>query len=146
MIVNDVLKTKSSNEMATITADRTLMDAVAMLHEWRIGALIVVGPAGRLQGIISERDIVRGLATKGVGIMSDTVATVMTGKVVTCRPEDSLNSLMESMTRNRIRHLPVIDEKTNLVGIMTIGDVVKARLDEVTVEIDQMREYVMTAH
>ena len=145
MIVASILKTKSSNEVATTTAERTIADASNLLHQRRIGALVVVDEKGAIAGILSERDIVRGLAQKGEKVLSMMIRELMTSNVLVCSPEDSLEHLMSMMTSNRIRHLPVVDHG-KLAGIITIGDVVKSRLDETTMQVDSLREYVMAAH
>lgn len=141
MIVQDILNSKESKEVATIASDRSVADASQRLHQRRIGALVVVEGADRIDGILSERDIVRGLAQRGAEVLSLRVADLMTRSVLTCHPRDSLETLMATMTANRVRHLPVENEG-RLAGIITIGDVVKARLKEATQEMDQMREYV----
>jgi CBS domain-containing protein len=145
MIVASILKTKSSNEVATTTAERSIADASHLLHQRRIGALVVVDETGGIVGILSERDIVRGLAQKGEAVLSMMIRDLMTSNVLVCSPEDSLEHLMSMMTSNRIRHLPVVDNG-KLAGIITIGDVVKSRLEETTMQVDSLREYVMAAH
>jgi CBS domain-containing protein len=144
MIVKNVLKAKPSNAVATTSADTSVTDAARHLHERRIGALVVVDPTDAIVGIISERDIARGLALHGDRLGGLRVADLMTSAVLVCSPDDSLESLMGTMTTRRVRHLPVIDKGT-LVGMITIGDVVKSRLEEATMQVDQMRDYVMTA-
>jgi len=141
MIVQDILSTKESQQVATTTADRTIADAARQLAQRRIGALVVVDGGMHIVGILSERDIVRGLAQRGGEVTNLRVADLMTSAVLTCHPQDSLETLMATMTANRVRHLPVEDDH-RLSGIITIGDVVKARLREATIEVDQMREYV----
>ena len=145
MIVASILKTKSSNEVATTTAERSIADASHLLHQRRIGALVVVDEKGAIAGILSERDIVRGLAQKGEKVLGMMIRDLMTSNVLVCSPEDSLEHLMSLMTTNRIRHLPVVDNG-RLAGIITIGDVVKSRLEETTMQVDSLREYVMAAH
>ena len=141
MIVQDILSTKESQEVATTTADRSIADAARQLAQRRIGALVVVDSSHHIVGILSERDIVRGLSLRGAEVTGMKVADLMTRAVLTCHPNDSLETLMATMTANRVRHLPVEDDH-QLTGIITIGDVVKARLRETTIEMDQMREYV----
>lgn len=141
MIVQDILSSKESKEVTTITPDRSVADAAQRLHQRRIGALVVVEDVDRIGGILSERDIVRGLAQKGADALSLRVSDLMTKAVLTCQPQDSLETLMATMTANRVRHLPV-ENNGRLTGIITIGDVVKARLREATQEMDQLREYV----
>ena len=144
MIVRTILKGKSS-DVATTVAGQKVADAAKLLDQRRIGALVVVDDQRSLAGILSERDIVRGLSRHGVAVMDMTVGDLMTADVKTCTPEDSMDSLEATMTSNRIRHLPVLDGG-RLAGIITIGDVVKARLDETTMQVESMREYVMSAH
>ncbi len=127
MIVQDLLNAKETQDVATSTADRSVAEAVRHLHQRRIGALVIVDVTGRIDGILSERDIVRGLAQKGADALALTIGDLMTSPVLTCHPRDSLETLMATMTANRVRHLPVEDEH-HLAGIITIGDVVKARL------------------
>ena len=106
---------------------------------------MVVDDQRALVGILSERDIVRGLSRHGITVLDMKVGDLMTADVKTCSPDDSMDSLEATMTSNRIRHLPVL-EGGRLAGIITIGDVVKARLDETTMQVESMREYVMSAH
>ena len=141
MIVQDLLNSKETKDVATTTAERTVAEAAEHLYRRRIGALVVVDGRHRITGILSERDIVRGLAQKGAEVLRLKVADLMTSAVLTCHPHDSLQTLMATMTANRVRHLPVEDDH-HLAGIITIGDVVKARLQEATQEMDQLREYV----
>ena len=144
MIVKDILKAKPNNEVIATRPSATVAEASGILAERNIGALVVLeNGGGTLRGIISERDIVRGLARHGDGALTLPVSALMTAEVVVCNAGDSLERLMETMTRNRIRHLPVM-EGIKLAGMITIGDVVKSRLDEMTSQVDQMREYVMT--
>ena len=141
MLVQDILGHKTSQDVATTTAERTVAEAAGQLQQRRIGALVVVDAAGHIAGILSERDIVRGLAQRGAGVLALKVGELMTSAVLTCHPHDSLETLMATMTAHRVRHLPVVDDH-RLVGIVTIGDVVKARLDEATQEMNELREYV----
>lgn len=145
MIVSDILKSKPNTDVVTIDRAATIEEAVKLLARWRIGALVVVEQGDQLCGIISERDIVRSLAGAGARTLALTVADLMTSEVVVCRPDEPLTALERSMTVNRIRHLPVV-EAGQLAGIITIGDVVKAGLDEARHEVDQMREYVLLNH
>lgn len=145
MIVRTILKSKPSADVATTVAGQSVGEAARVLDQRRIGALVVVDDQRSLAGILSERDIVRGLSRHGRAVMEMTVGQLMTADVLTCSPEDSIDSLMATMTSNRIRHLPVM-ENGRLAGIITIGDVVKARLDETTMQVDSLREYVMSAH
>jgi CBS domain-containing protein len=145
MIVRTILTSKSPGEVATTVASQSVGEAAKLLAKWRIGALVVVNDRQDLVGILSERDIVRGMASHGAAVEKMTVGELMTHEVVTCSTADTLETLMSTMTNNRIRHLPVL-ENGKLAGIVTIGDVVKARLDETTMQVDSLREYVMNAH
>jgi CBS domain-containing protein len=145
MIVRTILTSKANSEVATTIASQTVGDAAKLLSKWRIGAVVVVNDKHDLVGILSERDIVRGMARHGSAVEELTVGDLMTKEVLTCSTGDSLETLMSMMTNNRIRHLPVL-ENGKLAGIVTIGDVVKARLDETTAQVDSLREYVMSAH
>lgn len=145
MIVRSMLKSKSSADVATTVAVQTVGDAAKLLDQRRIGALVVVDDQRARVGILSERDIVRGLSRHGQAVLEMQVGQLMTADVLTCTPEETIDGVMATMTSNRIRHLPVLEEG-RLAGIITIGDVVKARLEETTLQVDSLREYVMTAH
>jgi CBS domain-containing protein len=141
--VNDILSQKG-NQVLTIEPAATLAAAVQMLAQRRIGALVVTGADHRIVGIISERDIVRVLGEKGTAVLGAPVAEVMTRKVVTCGRNETIAEIMERMTGGKFRHVPVV-EHGRLVGIVSIGDVVKARLSELEYEQDALREYIRTA-
>jgi CBS domain-containing protein len=143
MTVNDILLHKGS-EVITIEPAATVAAAVRMLVQRRVGALLVTGAGQRIVGIISERDIVRALDGSGPAALDAPVAEVMTRKVATCERHETIAALMERITEGRFRHLPVI-ENGRLAGIVSIGDVVKARLDELEHEQDALREYIRTA-
>lgn len=130
-------------EVATIQPHRTISEAVAVLHEKRIGALVVVGADGKVLGILSERDIIRAIAAGG-HVLTDPVSRYMTAKVITCTPDTLVIDLMEDMTRGRFRHMPVLDQD-RLAGIVSIGDVVKQRLEEFQHETQALKEYITTA-
>ena len=133
MTVKTILAIKGSNVLS-IEPTATLEAAVAMLAKHRVGALLVLGPDRRVIGILSERDIVRALAERGAGALKEPLAQSMTRKVVTCSQSDTVGALMERMTTGKFRHLPVI-EQDQLVGIVSIGDVVKHRLHEMEHEV-----------
>ena len=143
MTVNDILSQKG-NQVLTIEPAATLAAAVQMLAQRRIGALVVTGADRRIVGIISERDIVRVLEEKGTAVLDAPVADTMTRKVVTCARTETIAEIMERMTGGKFRHVPVV-EQGRLVGIVSIGDVVKARLSELEHEHDALREYIRTA-
>jgi CBS domain-containing protein len=143
MTVKDILSTKGS-EVLTIEPTATLAAAVKVLAQRRIGALVVTGAEHRIVGIISERDIVRVLGDQGIAVLESPVAEVMTRKVVTCGLGETIADIMERMTGGKFRHVPVV-EQGRLAGIVSIGDVVKARLGELEQEHDALRDYIRTA-
>jgi CBS domain-containing protein len=138
--VSDVLKEKGSR-VVTVTPMQTVASVAQVLTENRIGAAPVVDQQGRLAGIISERDIVRGLSRYGNAALELAATELMTADVRTCSPEDAIVELMEIMTNQRIRHLPVMESRS-LQGIVSIGDVVKQRLGEAQMELEQLRRYI----
>ncbi len=140
MNVAHLLATKG-RDVATINQERTVRDAVAMLKERGIGALVVVGGTGPLTGILSERDVVRAFAREGADALDLRVAALMSTSVTTCDESTSVNELMTTMTEKRIRHVPVVQGGL-LVGIVSIGDVVKARVTELENEKRDLLEYV----
>jgi CBS domain-containing protein len=140
MHVIGVLQGKGS-DVATIGPDHTLMAAAAALGQRRIGALVVTGSDGAVVGIVSERDIVAAIAGGGADMLQKPVSTVMSVDVITCSPNDTMEQLMSAMTEQRIRHLPVID-KGALVGIVSIGDVVKHRVREIEDEARALGDYI----
>ncbi len=141
MNVQSILGNKGSG-VVTIRADSSLADAVSTLRDAGVGALIVSDDGRHIDGIVSERDIVRALASHGASSLGRTVESVMSTDVVTCRPDDSVESLMVSMTQRRIRHLPVVDDAQVLGGVISIGDVVKSRLGQLESENQQLVEYI----
>jgi CBS domain-containing protein len=143
MTVKTILSTKGS-EVITIAPTATLEEAIAVLAKNRIGAVVVLGPQQRVIGILSERDIVRALSEHGASALKQPLAQTMTRIVVTCGESDTVSDLMERMTRGRFRHIPVL-EQDRLVGIISIGDVVKQRLGEMERESEQLRDYIQTA-
>ena len=143
MTVKAILSRKGG-DVVTIAPTAILSAAVKLLAERRIGAIIVSGPDNRVAGILSERDIVRTLADRGPAALDDNVAAVMTRKVSTCTEADTVASLMERMTAGKFRHLPVV-EQGKLVGVISIGDVVKFRVEEIEGESNALREYIATA-
>jgi CBS domain-containing protein len=111
----------------------------------RIGAMVVLGEGGALDGIISERDVIHGIAEHGASCLELTVADLMTQRVITCTPEDSVTRIARQMTENRIRHLPVV-VGTKLVGVVSVGDVVKNRLEEMSLEASVLRDLAAAGH
>lgn len=146
MKVRDILEAKG-RRVITIRPDATVSTAVHRLALERVGALVVSEDGSTVQGIVSERDIVKALAQEGAAIMGTDrhVAELMTTGVTTCSPEDSVKAIMAEMTRRRFRHLPVI-ENGRLAGIVSIGDVVKSRLEEMELETSVLREAYIAAH
>lgn len=134
---------EKGREVVTTAPEASLAEVAALLSEKRIGAVLVVR-GGDLLGIISERDIVRALARHGADALSKRALDCMTSDVVTCRPEETIYQVMQKMTSGRFRHMPVI-ENGRLAGIVSIGDVVKRRMEEVEREAEQIREYIATA-
>ena len=141
MNVQSILAGKGS-DVATIGHTASLSDAAAALRDRGVGALVVSGDGQHIDGIVSERDVVRALAAHGAGALGRTVGSVMSTQVVTCAVADSVDDLMASMTERRIRHLPVVDAEGLLAGIVSIGDVVKARLGDLENENQALVEYL----
>jgi CBS domain-containing protein len=143
MNVEMILSSKG-REVITTQSHKTLSETAEVLSSRKIGAVIVADSLNQILGIISERDIVRAIAHKGAPALNDAVSIHMTTKVVTTTEYESLHTTVEKMTAGRFRHLPVLDG-TRLVGIVSIGDVVKYRLAEVEHEHSAMRDYIATA-
>ena len=143
MKVETILKAKGGH-VVTVQPNATVGTAIRRLKLERIGALVVSQNGVELQGMISERDIVLGLAEHGGGLLDLQVADLMTREVRTCTPQDSIKHVMGEMTRSRVRHLPVI-EHGKLVGIVSLGDVVKNRLEEVELEASVLRDAYIAA-
>ena len=137
MLVRQILKSKGSDRVLTIKPDATVAEAARVLSECRIGSLVVSTDGQRVSGIISERDIVREMGKRGVTALDERVEEVMTAKVETCVAEDQADDVLTKMTQGRFRHLPVVDGEV-MVGIISIGDVVKARLSELSMEKDAL--------
>ena len=143
MTVKAILSVKGS-EVATIEPTAKLAAATNLLTERKIGALVVTGPDRRVVGIVSERDIVQELAAHGAASLDLPLTEVMTRKVTTCSANDTISSVMERMTQGKFRHLPVV-EQGRLAGIISIGDVVKHRLQQMEREQSALRDYIQTA-
>lgn len=142
MRISDVTRTKSSQEVVTVTPTVDVRSLVALLDEHGIGAVVVSMDGREVDGIVSERDVVRALHRDGPGVLDAEVASIMTVDVHTCVPEDPVEQLAALMTRRRFRHVPVVDADGHLIGIVSIGDVVKRRIDELEFERDQLDSYV----
>jgi CBS domain-containing protein len=143
MTVKAILSAKGT-DVLTIDPTTNLAAAAKLLAERKIGALVVTGPDRRVVGIVSERDIVQELAAHGAASLELPLTEVMTRKVMTCTASDTIVSVMERMTAGKFRHLPVVDQG-RLVGIVSIGDVVKHRLQEMEREQSALRDYIQTA-
>lgn len=140
MTVASILKEKGG-EVVTAPADASLADIAGQLDQRRIGAVVITGPLGTIEGILSERDIVSAVARSGPEVLSRPAGDVMTRHVHTCDPGDSIYEIMNVMTEHRIRHLPVVVDG-KLEGIISIGDVVKQRIAEVEFEADELKRYI----
>jgi CBS domain-containing protein len=142
MIVSQILRDKGS-AVLTVAPDATAVEAARVMNERRVGALVVRRGQGKLEGIVSERDIVTALAEQGSEASERPVRTLMTSadRLITCTPADTIAHIMAVMTDRRIRHLPVL-ENGRLAGIISIGDIVKARLRETLAEVEAMAAYV----
>jgi CBS domain-containing protein len=127
--------------VVTVEPDRTLLEVAAMLNEKKIGAVIVSGLEGRIAGIFTERDLVNAIASGGASVLEQPVKAKMTTAVRSCGEEDTADELMAVMTAGRFRHVPV-EDGGQLAGIISIGDVVKARMREVELEAEQMKAYI----
>lgn len=130
-------------EVVSVKPDATVSEAVALLHERRIGAVLVMD-GERIAGVLSERDIVRGLRELGADVLDRAVASCMTAPVVTVGPRDSIGHALEVMTNRRFRHLPVVDGG-RLVGLVSIGDLVKRRIEEAEGEAALLKDYIAAA-
>jgi CBS domain-containing protein len=140
MNVETILRTKG-RATATIRSDATIAECVRELTSRGIGALVVSSDGDHVEGIISERDIVHALAEHGGALLTLRTDALMTRKVLTCTPDDTVGDLMERMTERRIRHLPVVKDGL-LCGLVSIGDLVKNRLEEVVSEADSLRTFI----
>lgn len=133
MSVRKIIEAKQIQKIVTVKPEETVKTAAEILAKFKIGAVIVSGDGDVVDGILSERDIVRALGTVGVSCMTGTVRDLMTAEVIGCSPDDTANSVMEKITDGRFRHMPVIENK-RMIGVISIGDVVKARLAEIETE------------
>lgn len=141
MLVTDILQSKG-RDVLFLTADANLTDATVMLAAKRIGAVVIKDAAGGVAGILSERDVVKALASESVRALAQPVSAYMTRAVATCKETDSVEALMEMMTQGRFRHVPVVDEAGALCGLISIGDVVKAHIAETTQEASHLRAFI----
>ena len=142
MLVQQILKSKSDDAVVTVAPGSTVADAAKILAERRIGTVVVSADGHAALGILSERDIVREVAKRGGACLSDKVDTYMTTKLVTCTRNESADKVLQKMTDGRFRHMPVVEDG-QLVGLITIGDVVKAKLTELAMEKDALQGMIM---
>ncbi len=142
MKLEAIIRNKGTS-VVTISSDATVTELVSLMAENRIGAVVVSNDGHHVDGIVSERDVVSSLATRGADLMNATVADLMTPEVHTCRPEDKIADIARTMTDKRIRHIPIL-VKGELHAIVSIGDVVKHRIDQLTDERDQLIDYLHT--
>ncbi|MCV2891941.1 CBS domain-containing protein [Lentibacter sp. XHP0401] len=142
MHVHQILKSKGDGPVITITSKTSIAEAANVLAERRIGGLIVSSDGTQVEGILSERDIVRSLALRGAVCLEETVGDLMTRNPVCCSKDDTADSVLQKMTNGRFRHMPVTEDGA-LVGIITIGDAVKARLEELAMEAEALQGMIM---
>jgi len=143
MTVRAILDTKG-HQVESVQPGAKLSAAVKVLGEKKIGAVLVLNVAERIDGILSERDIVRVLAERGAAVLDEPISNVMTRKVVSCRQSDTVAAIMEMMTLGKFRHLPVVEDG-KVVGLISIGDIVKWRVQEYEREQEALRDYIKTA-
>jgi CBS domain-containing protein len=140
MKISEVIAAKASHETVTISPDATVRDLIGLLARHNIGAAVVSSDGVSVAGIVSERDVVRNLVDHE-GLLGTAVSEIMTSEVSTCGPGDSLDAVRTTMTERRFRHLPVVDGD-RLIGVVSIGDIVKSHIDQVEFERDQLDSYV----
>ncbi len=141
MDIEAILSVKG-REVSTIRPEAPVAEAMRRMRAERIGALVISEDGRRIQGIISDRGILHAINDQGVGVLEQPISSIMAREVVTCNRRDRVGSIMRLMTDRRIRHVPVVNEEGLLYGLVSIGDVVKNRLDEVQREAEAMREYI----
>lgn len=142
MLVHQILKSKATQGVESVPPETSVSDAAEILSSRRFGSLIVSADGKSAQGILSERDIVRELGRRGTGCLNDPVSDLMTTHIITCSPDETADSVLTKMTDGRFRHMPVC-EKGEMVGLISIGDVVKARLAELAMEKDALEGMIM---
>lgn len=142
MLVSQILKSKASDQVYTSQPTMLISEAANILSEKRIGTLVISRDGKSPDGILSERDIVRELGARGAGCLTDTVEKLMTTKLVTCSEDDRADAVLQKMTDGRFRHMPVLRDGA-LVGLISLGDVVKARLAELSMEKDALEGMIM---
>jgi CBS domain-containing protein len=142
MNIAQILKSKG-RAVATARPEATLGEIISKLAQKRIGAIVIVGDNGEVAGILSERDVIRRLGERGAEALQEPASQIMTAAVITCQESSTIDELMELMTQGRFRHVPVIEDGA-LVGIVSIGDIVKNHIAEVEMEVTAMRGYFAT--
>jgi CBS domain-containing protein len=142
MLVQHILQSKSSDAVITVKPGTSVSDAAKILAKHKFGSVVVSRDGTTADGILSERDIVRELATRGASCLEEKVEAYMTTKLVTCTRQDSVESVLQNMSDGRFRHMPVVEDG-KLVGLITQGDVVKARLSKVSMEKDALQGMIM---
>lgn len=142
MQVSSILKSKASSDLVTVSPDTLVREAVDLLADKKIGTVLVSRDGSHADGILSERDVVRAMAQHGSDILDSTVDVFMTSKLVTCTRGDSSVSVLEKMTEGRFRHMPVVEDG-ELIGLISVGDVVKSRLSELSLEKDALEGMIM---
>ncbi len=140
IVVKNMLDAKG-RDVVTVSPDKTLLEVAGILHEKKIGAVVVIAMEGRIAGIFTERDLVRAIAGKGPSVLDKPVKSAMTTTVQRCREETTVDELMGIMTGGRFRHVPV-EKDGKLAGIISIGDVVKSRIREIELEAEQIKAYI----
>jgi len=143
MTIAAILAAKGS-EVVMVSETMIVKDVIALLHTRSIGAVLVTDPSSDVVGVLSERDIIHGLATVGPGLLEQPAKSIMTSPVVTCRPTDSVAEIMGLITERRIRHVPVVEDG-QLLGIVSIGDLVKRRIEVVEQEAEALKSYIATS-
>jgi len=142
MLVYQILKSKSDDAVVTVKSGSLVSEAAKILSDRKIGTVVISQTGKDAKGILSERDIVRAIANSGASCLMDKVDTYMTSKLVTCSRDESADNVLKMMTEGRLRHMPVV-EAGDMVGLITIGDVVKARLSELAMEKDALEGMIM---
>jgi CBS domain-containing protein len=140
IVVKNMLDAKG-RDVVTVSPDKTLLEVAGILHQKKIGAVVVIAMEGRIAGIFTERDLVRAIAGKGPSVLDKPVKSAMTTTVQRCREETTVDELMGIMTGGRFRHVPV-EKDGKLAGIISIGDVVKSRIREIELEAEQIKAYI----
>lgn len=143
MLVNQILSIKDNTAVVTIKPTARVSEAVSLLSQHRIGAIVVSENGRTPLGILSERDIVRELGRRGASVLDSEIAELMTRKLMTCTTGENALRILERMTEGRFRHLPVVDENGDMIGLVSIGDAVSARLKEMTLESEALKNMIM---